>query len=369
MLRDYMGVILLNEDESNIRSLTLNRPLASIPIFGRYRVIDFVLSNMVNSGITNVGIFVERNSRSLVDHIGTGKPWDLNRKIDGLFIFNHTLKRLVEEDVNAFKYNMEYFFRSKKEKVVLSRSRMICNINLEEIAKEHERSGADVTIVYKKVNNDEMFLNCEVLNIDNGKVVGVGKNLGMGDTINVSMEIFFMSKEFLIQAIYKCMQDGICSSVMEYVSKHVRNHDVRAYEFKGYLGCINSVSSYYKVSMDFLNGDVMQELCSKNGNIYTKSYDSPPTKYLNGCSITNSIMASGSIVKGLVSNSIIGRRVIIEEGAEIIDSIVFSRCIIGKNVKLKNVIIDKNVIIEDDKVLIGDNKYPIVIEKGSRIHL
>jgi len=364
-----MGVILLNEDESNIRSLTLNRPLASIPIFARYRVIDFILSNMVNSGITNVGIFVKTNSRSLVDHIGSGKPWDLNRKIDGLFIFNYTLKQLVQEDINSFKYNMEYFFRSKKEKVVLSRSRMICNIDLEKIAMEHEKSGADVTIVYKKVENSDMFLSCDVLNIKDGKVISVGKNLGMGEKINVSMEIFFMSKEFLIQAIYKCIQEGNCSSVIDYVYRHVRDHDVRAYEFDGYLGCINSIASYYKVSMDFLDQDIMKELCSKNGYIYTKSYDSPPTKYLNGSLVTNSVIANGSIIKGLVSNSIIGRRVIIEEGAEVINSIIFSRCIIGKNVKLKNVIIDKNTIIEEDKVLIGDDKYPIVIEKGSRIYL
>ncbi|KRQ87377.1 Glycogen biosynthesis protein GlgD [Caloramator mitchellensis] len=365
-----MGVIVLNEDESNIRSLTLNRPLASIPIFGRYRVIDFVLSNMVNAGLTNVGIFVETNSRSLVDHIGTGKPWDLNRKIDGLYIFNHTLRGMIHDDIKVFKNNMEYFYRSRKEKVILARSRMIMNINLEKVAQFHEESGADVTIVSKRVKNSDMYTNCDILNLDeNGKVLSVGRNIGLDNEMNVSAEVFIMSKEFFIQAVYSCMQEGTCSSVMEYVYKNVQKHDIRAYEFEGYLGCINSVSSYYKVSMDFLNYEIMRELCGRNGNIYTKSYDSPPTKYLNGANVSNSIMASGSIVKGMVTNSIVSRRVIIEEGAEIIDSIIFSRCTIGKNVKLKNVILDKNVIIEDDKVLIGDNKYPIVIEKGSRIEL
>ena len=108
MIKDYMAIFNLGENENDIRSLTTNRPIASIPFASRYRVIDFMLSNMVNSGIKNVGIFTQSNSRSLVDHVGTGKPWDLNRINDGLFLFNHGLNDLVNHDSKLLKNNMEY---------------------------------------------------------------------------------------------------------------------------------------------------------------------------------------------------------------------------------------------------------------------
>ncbi|MCX7695177.1 MAG: glucose-1-phosphate adenylyltransferase subunit GlgD [Caloramator sp.] len=369
MLKDYMGVISLSEDESNIRSLTVHRPIASIPIFARYRVIDFMLSNMKNAGITNVGIFVNSASRSLIDHIGTGKPWDMNRKNDGVFIFNRYLNAAVNSDIKLLKNNLEFLYRSKKNKVIMTSSYMICNIDFEEIAYEHEKSDADVTVVYKKVENgDNMFLNCDTLKIDeNGRVLSVGRNLCLTDTANVSMEIYIMNKEFFIDCILRCIQDGGCDTIKQYIFANLKKFDVRAYEYKGYVGCINSVNSYYRVSMDILEYDVMNELLNSSRRIYTKSNDSPPTKYLNGSEIVNSLIANGCIIKGTVKNSIISRGVVIEEGAEVINSIVFPKCVINSNVKLKNVILDKNVEIEMDKVLIGDKNYPVVIEKGSYV--
>lgn len=368
MLKDYMGIISLSEDESNIRSLTVHRPIASIPIFARYRVIDFILSNMKNAGITNVGIFTQTASRSLIDHIGTGKSWDMNRKNDGLFIFNRYLNAVVSSDIKLLKNNLEFLYRSKKNKVIFASSYMICNMDLEEIAYEHEKSDADVTVVYKKVENgDNMFLNCDTLNLGkDGRVTSVGRNLCLTDTANVSMDVFIMNKEFVIDCILRCIQDGGYETIKQYIYANLKKFDVRAHEFKGYVGCINSVNSYYRVSMDILDYNVMNELLNSS-KVYTKSNDSAPTKYLNGSEIVNSLVANGCVIKGTVKNSIISRGVIIEEGAEVINSIVFPKCVINKNAKLKNVILDKNVEIEDDKVLIGDKNYPVVIEKGSYV--
>src|SRR5665647_880171 len=153
MLKNYIGILMLNEQEDNIKSLTKSRPIASIPIGGRYRIIDFVLSNMVNSGIHNIGIFTNTKYRSLVDHLGSGQPWDLDRKINGLFVFNHTSERSQLRDIDALSQNMEYIHRTKQEYVIMSSSYMVCNIDYNEATKYHEESGSDITILYKKTNN------------------------------------------------------------------------------------------------------------------------------------------------------------------------------------------------------------------------
>lgn len=365
MLNDYMGILNLNESERNIRSLTVNRPIASIPIYGRYRVIDFILSDMINCGINNVGIFIESNSRSLMDHVSNGKPWDLDRKIGGLFIFNFSMNNPYNNDVAMFKNNMEYLYRSQKNNVIMASSYMICNIDLEKAARVHEEQKNDITIVYKKVKNDgESFLNCDVLNLDSsGRVISVGKNSGGHNEANICTEIFIMNKKKLINIIYECFQTGYYSTIKKFIYRNLNKLKVGGYEFNGYLQCINSIRAYYKANMDVLKPDVRKELFFNNDRIYTKSKDMPPTKYSNKSSVSNSLVASGCIINGKVSNSIISRNVVIEDGAVIDNSIILQRCHIGKNVKLNKVILDKNVIVHDNKQLTGDDKYPLVIEK------
>jgi len=370
MLRDYMGIITLNEDDSDIRSLTKVRPIGSIPVFGRYRVIDFMLSNMVNSAITNVVLFTMGSSRSLRDHLGTGKPWDLNRKIDGLYIFSHANDRMPITEINLMKSNQESLLRSKKDNVIMAPSYMLCNIDLDAAAAFHESNGADVTIVYKKTNgNKNMFLDCGILNFkaDGIRVASIGRNTGVEESISISMEIFIMNKQFCLECVEKAMHHGGFTTVKDYIYANVSRLNVAGYEFLGYLGCINSVSSYFKVSMDVLKEEVMPELFMDKSKIYTKSNDSPPTKYMSNAEVSNSLIANGCIIDGTVKNSILSRGVVVESGAQIIDSVVFARTIIGKDALIKNAILDKAVVVERGKVLVGDPVYPIVIEKGNRL--
>ncbi|WAM31219.1 glucose-1-phosphate adenylyltransferase subunit GlgD [Caldicellulosiruptor naganoensis] len=371
MLTNYLGIVSLTENDSKLKSLTATRPLGSIPIFGRYRVIDFVLSNLVNAGVTNVGILAPTKSRSLIDHVGTGKPWNLNRKVDGLYIFNYSYDPSSISDIKLLKSNMEFLFRSKKEMVIFTLSHMICNIDFKEVAKYHEESNADITVVYKKVSNeDDLFLDAPTLILDqDSKVIGVGKNIGRRTLVNISLDIFLLSKEFLIECILSCLENGNCGLFRDFVYKNVQNMNVNAYEFKGYVGCINSISSYFKVSMDMLNVDIQSELFSKERPIYTKSNDSPPTRYFSTCEVENSFISNGCLIKGKVKNSIISRGVVIEKDAVVENSIIFSKCIIKSGAVLKNVILDKNVVIDSNATLIGHNKNPLVMEKQSKVYL
>ncbi|MFT5875078.1 MAG: glucose-1-phosphate adenylyltransferase [Clostridium sp.] len=365
MLNNYMGILNLNEDETNIISLTKNRPLASIPIASRYRIIDFALSNMVNSGLRNIGLFTQSKSRSLVDHVGAGKPWDLDRRLNGLFVFNFGIATTSLNDVEMLWNNMEYIYRSKEDNVILSPSYMVGNIDYMAAVKYHEEKHQDITVIYKNINTGtKNFLNCDVLNIDeNNNVLSVGKNIGAYSTLNISMEMFIMKKDLLISLISKCIQNGSYCTIKDSINKSLKDLKVIAYEFKGYLQCVNSIRAYYKTNMDMLNLKTTKELFFKNGPIFTKSIDKPPTKYDHGSKVKSSIIADGCIIEGLVENSIVSRGVMIHKGAEIRNSIVLQNCEIKENCKLFNVIIDKNVIVDKGKKLSGDKDFPLVIEK------
>ncbi len=367
MSNEYMAIFNLTENESDIRSLTTNRPIASIPIGSRYRVIDFMLSNLVNCGITNVGIFTKSNSRSLTDHIGTGKPWDLNRKNDGIFIFNHVLGDLINNDSKLIKNNMEYIYRSRNENVILTSSYMVCNMDIADVIKKHEESDADLTIVYTKTNDaDKNFQNCYTLNVDekSGRVIGVGKNIGFLKSANICMEIFLMKKERFVKLIYKNAMSVHKPDFYNVLLNEMNDINVNGYYFEGFVSCINSIGSYYEANMSMLNPTVSNELFrNKQRPIYTKIKDEQPTFYAAGCNVQNSLIADGCIIKGRVKNSILGRYVDIEEDAEVVNSIILQNCRIKKGSKLTNVIIDKNATIEQGTELKGSDIFPLVIEK------
>lgn len=367
MIKDYMAIFNLSENENEIRSLTTNRPIASIPFASRYRVIDFMLSNMVNSGIKNVGIFSQSNSRSLVDHIGTGKPWDLNRKNDGLFLFNHGLNELVNHDSKLLKNNMEYIYRSRNDSVILTSSYMICNMDIADHVDKHEQSGCDITMVYKHSDTADLdFQNCYTLVVDKkeNRVTGAGKNIGFMKSADVCMEIFVMKKELFVDFLYKTASNSSKGSLYNVIFSEINSYKVSAYEFTGYLACINSIKSYYKANMDMLQFENRKELFMvANRPIYTKIKDEHPTLYVEGCHVYNSLVADGCIIKGTLKNGLVARYVVVENDVELDNCIILQNCHIKAGAKLSNVIIDKNAIIEKGTELKGSAQYPLVVEK------
>ncbi|MCY6370175.1 glucose-1-phosphate adenylyltransferase subunit GlgD [Clostridium ganghwense] len=366
MTNDYMGIISLNENDEHIKSLTSARPLGAIPIGGRYRIIDFVLSNMVNAGLTNVGVYTQSRSRSLMDHLDSGKDWDLDRKINGLFIFNFNCSNSVTNDINLIKESIEYLCRSKQKNVIFSSSNMICNIDYKQAIDFYEKEGTDITIIYKKVTDGtKNFLDCNVLNIDeNNAVKSVGKNTGIKDKSDISMDMFIMKKETLINILNECVSTGCCESIKDYIYMNAKDLNINAHEFKGYLTCINSTKTYYKSTMSMLNPKICRELFFDGAPIYTKVKDAPPTKYSSSSQVTNSLIANGCVIEGEVKNCVISRNVIIHKGAKLEDCIIMHNSEIKENAKLTKVIIDKNVVIQKNKELKGDKEFPVVIEKS-----
>ena len=253
-MKNCIGIINLDENESRMGELVVNRSLASVPIAARYRIIDFVLSNMTNSGVGCIGIFTKNKSRSLIDHITNGRPWDLNRKKDGLKVFNFGNADPAFDDVHNFAENMQFLKLSRREYVLLAPSYMVCNIDYNEVMKYHKESGKDITMIYKKVNNaDEAFAGCGVVNMDNSnRVISVGENIGQKSDANINMEMYIMKTDLFINIVNECISSGMYRKVKEYIHNNLKELSVGAYEFKGHLDCINSIKALYDSNIEFL---------------------------------------------------------------------------------------------------------------------
>lgn len=365
IMKNCIGIINLDENENRMGELVINRSLASVPIAGRYRIIDFVLSNMKNSGFDCIGIFTKNKSRSLIDHLTNGIPWDLNRKKDGLKVFNFGNDEPVYDDVHNFAENIEFLKSSRKEYVLLSPSYMICNIDYNEVMDCHKSSGKDITMVYKKVNNaDEAFGDCGVLNFDEKmNVISIGENIGKNPKANINMEMYVLKTELFINMVNECISSGMYRKVKECIHNNLNNLTIGAYEFKGHLDCINSIKGLYDSNVAFLNKKVSKEIFNEERPIYTKTKDEAPTHYLDKSNVINSIIANGCKIEGSVENCIIGRRVYIGKNTKLKDCVIMQNTMIGDGAILDNVIADKGSEIKKGETLIGSVMYPLVIKK------
>lgn len=367
MVNDYMAIVFLDETLDNIRALTKMRPLASVPAGGTYRIIDFALSNLVNAGIRNVGLFAGNDDlNSLTDHIGSGTEWDLDRRRDGIFMFKQMADSTYSTNIKRVKKNMEYFFRSKQNNVVVLSSHMVCNLDIADIIKNHEASGRDITLVYKNVDNaNERFDNCDIVKLgENNEVVGIGQNLFFKKDENISLEAFVMSKELLIKMICDGIQEGVYYTVRDLVTRNIGRVSINGYEFKGYLACINSTKEYFDFNMDLLKKEIRNDLLNSERAIYTKTKNTPPSLFKEGAEVHNSLIANGCILGGVVKNSILARGAVVEAGAVVEDCILLQDCVVKSGAVLKNIIVDKNNVIQSNEQLSASRNYPLVIEKS-----
>ncbi|MBQ6820113.1 MAG: glucose-1-phosphate adenylyltransferase subunit GlgD [Clostridium sp.] len=362
-MKNCLGIINLDENKNNMDSLVRNRTLAAIPLAARYRIIDFVLSNMTNSGIEDIGIFAETRSRSLIEHLSNGRPWDLNRNKDGLRVFNFGNIHPYNDDVHNFADNISYIEKSRKDYVLISSSYMICNIDYKDVVNTHINSGKDITIVYKEVDNaNKRFINCSTVNIEDGKIVSIGENMGREKCAKINMEMYVMKTDLFKNIVHDCVKSGKYKKVKKYIEDNLSKLNVGAYKFDKYLSCINSVKSYFDTNLDILNQDKYKALFHTTSPIYTKTKDEPPTQYTKNSLVTNSIIGNGSYIEGEVKNCIIGRRVIVQKGAKLENCIILDNSIIGTDVAMSNVIADKNSLIPGGRMIRGTESYPVTIQ-------
>lgn len=376
MRNECMGLInLTKKGNPNISKLNYGRPIASTPIGGRYRVIDFALSNMVNSGITNIGIFAKEKYRSLTDHIDSGKDWDLSRKKGGLSIFSpentesQNIYPYRKGDIYNILCNIDYIKKSEEEYILVSPSYMVCNMDYTEALKYHKKSNNYITMIYKNVDNaNNDFKGNLTLNLDeDSKVINMGSNIGAFNNANIYMEMYIMKRTDFIDAIYNLTNTGDYQYLEDFLIEAVKYKQVGAYKYDGYLKCIKSIQSYFEISKELLDINIARELLYSERKILTKEKNESPTIYTEDANVENSFIASGCVIEGNVKNSIIFRKVHIKKGTNIENCIIMQNSLIGEECNLENVIFDKNINLAKGKELRGDENYPIVVEKNISI--
>lgn len=368
---DVLGIIYSHAYDESIPELTNVRTMASVPFGCRYRLIDFPLSNMVNCGITQVGIITKSHYQSLMDHIGTGKPWDLSRKREGMFIlppFNNASPYGNHDNrIQSLVSILDFLRRARHEYVLLTDSNAVYNFDFKSLFKFHTKSEADITIVYKhgqKPRLDDLM----VLNMDrNKRVDGVCLSPSGSADVDYSLNIILMRKSLLEHLV----QGAFCFNHNKFerdvIQANVKNLRIFGYEAPGFSAVIDSLKSYYEYNMSLLDQNICKTLFDKNNQIQTKICDNVPATYSYESNVKNSLIADGCIINGTVENSILFRGVHVAEDAVVRNSIVMQGTVISRNAKINCVITDKDVTITPAKGISGDMSYPIYLGKGITI--
>lgn len=365
-----LGIIFSNIHDKEISELTATRTLASVPFGGRYRLIDFVLSNMVNSGITDVGVITKYNYQSLMEHVGSGKSWDLSRKNGGLVIlppFGRQSASLYRSRFEAIS-NCAYFLRgSDADYVVMSDCDNVCNIDFSGPLDFHVEHGADITVIYrkKKLQGVDRKERISVDMGEDGRVTGVRTLAGQSGVINAYTNMIIVNRKLLLDIIDGAEAKGYASFSRDVLGRGAKEYAVYGYEYTGYFASIDSVPNYYKHSLQLLDGEVRSELFRGPGAIYTRVRDSAPCKVTESGSVYNSMIADGCVIEGRVENSILFRGVTVGRGAVIKNSILFNDVAVAENCNLNCVIADVESRILEGRNLSGHETRPYFLQRNT----
>ena len=373
-----VGLIFSNIHDTSIPELTRMRTIGSVPFAGRYRLIDFAISSMVNSDISKIGIVTHNNYQSLMDHIGTGKDWDLARRSGGIKIlppFITTYEdsnggRLYNTRLEALMGVTGFISRCKEDIIVISDCDGICNIDLQEVIDRHVETNAELTIVTRNVqgNLDIAPRSKVIVSGDDGRVVDVYSYLGNEQVSEISTNILVINRNFLLNVISDAGSHGYSNFYQDIVAKNLQRARIFSYKYEGIFIQITSLESYFRNSMSLLNTDVRKGLFNQeNRPIFTKLRNSAPTRYVDDAKVVNSYVADGCVIEGRVENSILFRGVTVGKGTVVKNSILMQDTVTGNNVSLNCVIADKNVVIREGRTLSGHESMPFFIPKGSMI--
>lgn len=353
------GIVTSSGTHIKVEGLQKYRPIGSFSFLGRYRVIDFPISNMSNSGIDRIQVYVRRKPRSLAEHLGTGRHYNINSKrgkLQLLFAENSSENDVYNTDIAAFLDNIEIIERMHQEYVVIAPNYMVYVQDFDALLQTHIESGADITLLYHSVDNaKEAFLNCDVLNLNKQKgVESIERNRGRAKNRNIFMDTYIMKRDLFVELIHKAKKLSSMITLPQIVNASCGELDIRGVSHRGYFATITDFKSYYDANINLIDINEAQDLFDPEWPIYTRTTDSCPTKYFDGASVKNSVVSNGCLVKGHIENSVIGRGVEIKEGAVIKNSIILANAIIGEDTVIENQVIDKWAQVTTGRKLVAD---------------
>jgi glucose-1-phosphate adenylyltransferase len=375
MIANAFGMIYTDESNVRLKDLTYSRSIAAVPFGGRYRCIDFMISSLVNSGIGNVGIITQRNYHSLMDHLGSGKEWDLSRKRDGLFILPPFVTKentgIYKGTVDALKSIMGYIRRSAQRYCIFVGSHTIFNMQFNAALEQHIETGADVTMIYNQdeapfdVNDqfDDIRLQLDA----RGRVTDMEFDPFRPSANNAAMGIYIIEKSLLEYLVEDAYSHGSNDFVRDVLFKKRDSLKLYGYRYDGYVARLTSISAYYRNSLELLKPAVRADLFCADHPIYTKVRDEVPAHYGDDCHVVNAMVANGLRQEGDVENCILFRGVRVARGASVKNSIIMQDSEIQENAQLEQVVLDKQVLVRRERRLIGHESFPIILRKGALV--
>lgn len=370
---DAMGIIFPNSYDSLVPELVSNRLMASIPFASRYRMSDFIISSMVNCGIDNISLVVRKNYHSLMDHLGSGREWDLTRKNGGLnivppFAQNHV--KIYTGRMEALE-SIRHFIKTQKEKyVIMSDANIAMNFDFTALLEAHIEKEADITVVYNRqrilesfknpsFGNNEMY---STLSITDGRVKKVNINSASAGMQNLSMNIFVLEREKLLELIENAFVQGKIYFERDVLASLTKELNVQGYQYEGYVARINDMGSYFRENMKLLEEKNLDALFAASP-IYTKIRDDNPTRYLNGSKVKNVMAADGCVIEGEVENCVLFRGVKIGKGAKVKNCVLMQDTVVEEGADIEYIITDKNALVRADKRLKGNDTFQVYVAK------
>lgn len=371
--KSVLGITFANIHEEALDVLTTKRTMGSVPFCSRYRLIDFPLSNMVESGITKIGVVTNANFQSLMDHVGNGKPWDLSRKNDGLYIlppFSVNSVSMWGNRIDAIFGNKSFLNQSNQNYVLISDCNHVISMDYQALFDAHEEGHADITIVGvkgKKPQNIGSVLVFDKTDADN-RITEMSLDPYTDDDVFYSCNIILIKRvllEALVSAAHSKNEISFQRNIIMANAGHLKIHAFDATDC--FIGTIDSIQSYYDISMSILDKKTRNKLFAPDKPISTKERDDMPSLYGPASSLQNSLVADGCIIDGTVKNCVIFKGVRIAKGAVVENSILMQDTVIGENARIHYVIADKDVNIKNGIELSGAANFPICLSKNTRI--
>ncbi|MDD3277278.1 MAG: glucose-1-phosphate adenylyltransferase subunit GlgD [Lachnospiraceae bacterium] len=369
---DAFGIINPSSRQIWVEGLEDYRSIGAFSFLGRYRIIDFPISNMSNSGIDRIQVYIRRKPRSLTDHLGTGRHYNINSKrgrLQVLFSDHHQEHDIYNTDISSYADNLESIELMHHPYVVIAPSYMVCRIDYAQLIQTHIDSGADITLAYHTVDNaKEAFLSCNTLELNRQKgVLGIEPNHGNAKVRNIFMDTYVMKKEYFIDLVKKAQSLSSMYTLSDIVNLACREADVRGFAHHGFFASITDFKSYYDANLELIDFKSAMNLFDDEWPFYTKTNDSCPTKYYETAAVTSSVISNGCLIEGSIENSVIGRGCVIKKGAVVKNSIILSGTIIGEDVHVENQIVDKMAKLIRVKEIIADPENPGYIRRGDTI--
>ncbi len=366
------GIIAPASPSIKVEGMQDYRPIGAFSFIGRYRIIDFPISSMSNSGMDHIHVYMGNKPRSLAEHLGSGRIFNINSKrgkLQMLFPEESSVNDIYNTDVAAYMENLEIIERMHEEYVIIAPANMIYVQNYSELLQQHIDSEADITLLYHRVDNaKEAFLNCYCVELNKQKgVSALERNIGSKKTRDIFMDTYIMKRELFLQLVKEAKSESSMFTLADVLNLEAPNLDIRGVAHRGYFAAVTDFKSYYDANLALLDQKLASTLFRPDWTIYTRTTDSCPTTYKSGASIKNSMISNGCIIEGTVENSIIGRGVKIGAGTVVKDSVVLSYVNIGKDVHIEGQIVDKWAKVNRAKEIIADPANPGYIRRNDTI--